>query len=97
MGKLVGAPETHSCANGHTFTCAGGTRGCADDSPLHCGAQQPGRLETHSCADGHTFSCHGGTRGCADDSPLHCAPVCEPGTLAICVGDGYVPLDGMYF
>jgi hypothetical protein len=34
--KSVGGKETHTCKDGTTFTCYGGTEGCMDNSPMHC-------------------------------------------------------------
>jgi len=33
---LVGANETHTCQDGSTFECAGGSEGCMDNSPTYC-------------------------------------------------------------
>ena len=32
----VGGKETHTCNDGTSFTCYGGTEGCMDNSPTHC-------------------------------------------------------------
>jgi len=42
-GKMLGAKETHRCANGTTFTCQGGTLGCVDNSPKYCGGSKETR------------------------------------------------------
>lgn len=34
--KSDGGKETHTCKDGTTFTCYGGTEGCMDNSPMHC-------------------------------------------------------------
>jgi hypothetical protein len=71
--NIVGAPETHTCKDGTTFTCNGGTLGCADNSDMYCKKQTPvGAPETHTCKDGTTFTCNGGTFGCADNSDIYC-------------------------
>lgn len=67
---LRGGQETHTCSDGSSFACHGGTRDCFDHSPSFCGT---GGAESHTCAGGRTFSCQGGTRGCFDNSPLFCA------------------------
>ena len=36
-GRILGGPEKHTCSDGSTFTCSGGTIGCVDNSPRHCG------------------------------------------------------------
>ena len=71
--NLVGAPETHTCKDGTTFTCNGGTLGCIDNSDMYC-KKQPllGAPETHTCRDGTTFTCNGGTLGCVDNSDMYC-------------------------
>ena len=71
--NIVGAPETHKCKDGTSFTCNGGTLGCADNSDMYC-KQQPllGAPETHKCKDGTSFTCNGGTLGCADNSDMYC-------------------------
>ena len=92
---MLGGSEQHSCANGGVFHCAGGTRDCRDDSSLFCSPPRRGAPEQHSCPDGSVFLCAGGTRDCRDGSPRFCPPPlapCKAGTLAICVGDGYMPL-----
>ena len=33
---LVGAQETHTCGDGTTFECAGGSEGCMNNSPSYC-------------------------------------------------------------
>lgn len=33
---LFGDLELHSCSNGKTYTCQGGTSGCYSDSPMFC-------------------------------------------------------------
>ena len=35
-GGMVGMKEIHSCADGRTFTCSGGTLGCMDNSSMYC-------------------------------------------------------------
>jgi len=37
--RKVGTKETHTCADGTTFTCQGGTLGCADNSSTYCKAK----------------------------------------------------------
>ena len=32
----TGGPETHTCPDGTTFQCQGGTQGCSDNSSAHC-------------------------------------------------------------
>lgn len=73
--QLLGGQETHTCANGSSFTCSGGTRGCFDNSPSFCGT---GGSESHTCADGRIFPCQGGTQGCFDNSPTFCGEAPAP-------------------
>ena len=39
--ETVGTKAAHSCADGTSFTCNGGTQGCYDNSPLYCGSGAP--------------------------------------------------------
>jgi hypothetical protein len=94
--NIVGAPETHKCKDGTSFTCNGGTLGCADNSNMYCKKQSLlGAPETHKCKDGTSFTCNGGTLGCADNSDMYCkqpllgAPEthkCKDGTSFTCNG-----------
>ena len=34
--RPFGASETHSCSDGSSFTCNGGTKGCMDNSTMYC-------------------------------------------------------------
>ena len=73
--ELMGRKETYTCADGTTFRCNRGTRGCEDNSPTYCTAAQRTRKETYACADGTTFRCHRGAPGCKDNSPTYCTVV----------------------
>lgn len=77
---IYGGSETHSCQDGSTFTCPGGTRECRDHSPVYC-PSIVGGITTITCPNGTTTTCNAGTEGCFNNSQLYCSgnqPVTPP-------------------
>jgi len=95
-----GGPERHTCVDGSAFMCAGGTRGCVNDSPMYC-AQPVGKPEIHTCGHGEEFTCSGGSQGCFDFSPTFCKSpgamethVCDDGKKFECISGTEGCFDG---
>jgi hypothetical protein len=89
--KQIGGSETHTCADGTTFTCPGGTQDCYDNSPTYC-SSKVGNTTTIKCQDGSTRQCSAGTEGCFNFSPSLCGNqpggpkviMCGDGTVEVC-------------